>query len=107
MARNDISKYEDQYMHDAEMAYMIANRRNRLLASWIADEVGMGNEEKKHFVHVIIEDQALHPGDDEALVDHLIELLNSNDYFLPEDVVREKATELYEIAEDRVKKSHH
>lgn len=59
--------FETKYAHDAEMIFKAEARRNRKLAVWVGEKMGMSDEEAKAYGSVLIAADLKEAGDDDVI----------------------------------------
>lgn len=59
--------FESKFAHDAEMNFKAEARRNRLLAGWVGDKLGMSDEEAKTYGAELIAADMKESGDDDVV----------------------------------------
>jgi len=58
--------YENKFAHDAELRFKAEMRRNKLLALWAADLMGLNEEDSKALVGTLIKADLEEVGDDDV-----------------------------------------
>lgn len=59
--------FESKFAHDAEMNFKAEARRNRLLAAWVGEKLGMSDEETKAYAGKLIAADLKEAGDDDVI----------------------------------------
>ena len=59
--------FESKFAHDAEMNFKAEARRNRLLAAWVGEKLGMSDEETKAYSGTLIAADLKDAGDDDVI----------------------------------------
>src|SRR5690606_24627665 len=58
---------EKKFAHDNEMEFKITVRRNRLLGEWVAEQLGMRQDEVSDYCKSVVEADFFEPGDEDVL----------------------------------------
>ena len=58
--------FEKKFAHDAELKFKAEARRNRLLGSWAAKELGLSGAEADTYIKAVIKSDLEKPGDDDV-----------------------------------------
>ena len=65
---NDRQKGEERkFAMDAETAFRVAARRNRLLGHWAAEQMGLGPEETEAYARAVIQADFEEAGDEDVI----------------------------------------
>lgn len=59
--------FESKFAHDAEMNFKAEARRNRLLAAWVGQKLGMSDEDAKAYGGTLIAADLKEAGDDDVI----------------------------------------
>lgn len=59
--------FEDKFAHDAETAFRIAARRNRLLGLWAAEQMKLTPEEADAYAKAVVQADFEEAGDDDVI----------------------------------------
>ena len=59
--------FESKFAHDAEMNFKAEARRNRLLAGWVGEKMGMSDEETAAYSGKLIAADMKEAGDDDVI----------------------------------------
>jgi hypothetical protein len=59
--------FESKYAHDAAMVFKAEARRNRKLALWVGEKMGMSDEEAKAYGSTLIAADMQEAGDDDVI----------------------------------------
>jgi hypothetical protein len=63
--------YEKKFERDQELAFKAKARRNKLLALWAAEKMGLAGAEAETYARAIVEGEVRHRSDDD-LIAHLV-----------------------------------
>ena len=63
--------FERKFEHDQELAFKAKARRNKLLALWAAERIGLAGAAAEAYARAIVEGEVRHHGDDD-LVAHIV-----------------------------------
>ena len=58
--------FEKKFAHDQEVLFKASARRNKLLALWAAEKMGMSEDEAKAYVLAVIKADMEEPGDEDV-----------------------------------------
>jgi hypothetical protein len=94
--------FEMKYKHDEETAFKIAVRRAKLLGLWAAEEMGLSGVEADTYAKTVVSADLAEPGH-EDLFRKVFGDLKKAGAALSEHRVREKMSELLDIAADQVR----
>ena len=56
--------FENRYAHDEDVEFRALSRRNRLLGLWVAERLGLSNDEASAYAQSIVFVNFEHPGTD-------------------------------------------
>jgi hypothetical protein len=77
----DLSKVhradEARYSKRQEVDFVIRNRRNRLIALWVAERIGLGEQESAGYATDIVGDAIVKPGDQHMVKALIRDLANA------------------------------
>jgi hypothetical protein len=59
--------YEKKFERDQELAFKAKARRNKLLALWVAEKLGLSGADAEAYARGIVEGEVRHHNDDELL----------------------------------------
>jgi hypothetical protein len=59
--------YEKKFERDQELAFKAKARRNKLLALWVAEKMGLSGADAEAYARGIVEGEVRHHNDDELL----------------------------------------
>ncbi len=59
--------FESKFAHDAEMNFKAEARRNRLLAAWVGEKLGMNDDDMKAYAGTLIAADMEEAGDDDVI----------------------------------------
>ena len=59
--------FELAFAHDEELRFRALARRNRLVASWAAEQIGLRGRELEGYVRSFVEGAALHESDEQVV----------------------------------------
>lgn len=59
--------FETKFAHDAEMNFKAEARRNRLLAAWVGEKLGMSDEDTAAYAGTLIAADMKDAGDDDVI----------------------------------------
>lgn len=59
--------FENKYAHDAEIAFQIAARRNRLMGLWAAEQMKLTPEETDAYAKAVVQADFEEAGDDDVV----------------------------------------
>ena len=94
MSMDDRKKaFENKYAHDAEMTFKAEARRNRMLASWVGQKLGMSDDEIKAYGGALIRADMKEAGDDDVIRQVMADA-EARGASLDEDELRKKSDEL-------------
>lgn len=93
--------FEKKFAHDAEMTFKAEARRNRALAMWVGEKLGMSEDESKDYGGVLIGADLKEAGDDDVIQKILADAKEKN-VTLDEAELREKSAELLAEAKARM-----
>ena len=85
--------FEKKFAHDAEMTFKAEARRNRKLAVWVGEKMGMNEEEAKAYGGVLIAADLKEAGDDDVITKILADAKEKN-VTLDEAELKEKSSDL-------------
>ena len=99
---NDRKKaFEKKFAHDAEMIFKAEARRNRMLAAWIGEKMGMSDEEAKAYGGALIAADLQEAGDDDVIRKIMADAKAKN-VSLDEAEVRAKSAALLDQAKAKL-----
>lgn len=85
--------FETKYAHDAEMVFKAEARRNRKLAAWVGEKLGMNEEESKSYGSALISADLKEAGDDDVIAKIMADA-KAKGATLDEDELKAKSAEL-------------
>lgn len=95
---NDRQKaFEKKFAHDAEMVFKAEARRNRMLAEWVAEKLGMSKEDGEAYGAKLIAADLQEAGDDDVIRKILADAKEQS-VELDETELRAKSAELLAMA---------
>ena len=59
--------FENKFAYDADMAFRIAARRNRIVAAWAAERMGLNADEAEAYAGALIEADFEEAGDEDVV----------------------------------------
>jgi len=84
--------FESKFAHDAEMNFKAEARRNRLLAAWVGEKLGMSDEDTKAYAGTLIAADLKDAGDDDV-VDRIMADAEERKVTLDRDELKAKSAE--------------
>ncbi|MEE8271981.1 MAG: DUF1476 domain-containing protein [Alphaproteobacteria bacterium] len=93
--------FERKFQHDQDTLFRIQNRRNKLLARWAAELMGMAADEVPTYVTAVIDSDFEKPGDDDVH-DKVYDDLHAKGIDLSDHRLRKKMDDLLHVAHDQV-----
>ena len=92
---------EAKYVHDADMAFKVNARRNKLLGLWAADLIGLSEHEAEAFAKQTVLSDFEEPGQEDVFKKIMSDLLKAN-IVITETEVRKKMEELISTANEEI-----
>ena len=90
--------YESKFAHDEEMAFKAQARRDRLLAEWAGEKLGLVDRELGDYVTAVFREDLKHPGDQDVF-DKVMADLTAKGVGVSDTELRSKMDELLHQAE--------
>lgn len=59
--------YEAKFAHDEELRFLATSRRNKLLARWVAEKLGLGGEEIHAYELAVLKADLIEHGDQDVI----------------------------------------
>jgi len=84
--------FESKFAHDAEMNFKAEARRNRLLAAWIGEKLGMSDDDTAAYAGVLIAADLKEAGDDDV-IDKIMADAEERGATLDRDEIKAKSAE--------------
>lgn len=94
-------EFENKYAHDEELRFRIESRRNRLMARWAADKLGLDEESSEQYVRTIVALGSSRAGE-EAIVSRLRDDFRAAHIEQSDHQIRRRLSELLADAEQQV-----
>tara|TARA_B100000686_G_scaffold305762_1_gene344519 strand:- start:857 stop:1189 length:333 start_codon:yes stop_codon:yes gene_type:complete len=92
---------EAKYVHDADMAFKVNARRNKLLGLWAAELIGLSSKEAEAFAKQTVLSDFEEPGQEDVFKKVMSDLQKA-DIDVTESQVRQKMEELISIANEQI-----
>ena len=97
---NDREKgFEKKFANDQEAEFRISAKRNKLLASWVADLLKFSEEQKKNYITDVIKADFQEAGDEDVFRKIKKDLEGSN---IQDADIRKKMSEFLEAAKQQI-----
>jgi hypothetical protein len=93
---------EAKYSHDADLAFKIEARRNKLLGLWLAEKFGLAADEAQAYAREIIVADLAEAGEEDVVAKILADV-KARGLDLSEHRIRNKMTELRQVADAQVR----
>ena len=58
--------FEKKFAHDEEIQFKVNAKRNKYLAEWVAEKLGMADHLKTDYIQEVIKSDFLEPGDEDV-----------------------------------------
>ncbi len=84
--------FESKFAHDAEMNFKAEARRNRLLAAWVGEKLGMSDEDTEAYAGTLIAADLKDAGDDDV-IDRIMADADERKVTLDRDELKSKSAE--------------
>ena len=96
---NDREKgFEKKFANDQEAEFRISAKRNKLLASWVADLLKLSEEQKKNYITEVIKADFQESGDEDVFRKIKKDLEGKN---IQDTEIRQKMSEFLEEAKNK------
>ena len=92
---------EAKYVHDADMAFKVNARRNKLLGLWAAELIGLSKQDAEALAKQTVLSDFEEPGQEDVFKKVMSDLLKAN-VDITESEVRKKMEELISVAEGEI-----
>lgn len=93
---------ESKFQHDADLAFKIEARRNKLLGLWVAEKLGLtGDDATAYAKDVVVADLA--EAGEEDVVRKVLADVQARNVDLSEHRVRAKMAELMQVADQQIR----
>ncbi len=93
---------ESKFQHDADLAFKIEARRNKLLGLWVAEKLGLaGDEAAAYAKEVVVADLA--EAGEEDVIRKILADVQARNVDLSEHRIRAKMAELAPIADQQIR----
>ena len=99
--KNREKAFETKYAHDAEMIFKAEARRNRMLAAWVGEKMGMSDEDAKAYGSKLIAADLKEAGDDDV-IDRIMADAKEENVTLDRDELKAKSAELLAEAKGQI-----
>jgi len=97
---NDREKgFEKKFANDQEAEFRISAKRNKLLASWVADLLKFNEEQKKNYITEVIKADFQESGDEDVFRKIKKDLEGKN---IQDTEIRQKMSEFLEAAKKEI-----
>ena len=94
---------EKKFEHDEELRFKIANRRNKLLGLWAAEQFGLDGAEAEAYAKQVVMADFEEPGDDDVLR-KVLDDFDQRGLAMAKHTVRHQMDRLVAIARDQIMK---
>ena len=91
--------FEKKFANDQEAEFKINARRNKLLASWVADILKLNDEQKKNYITEVIKADFQESGDEDVFRKIKKDLEGKN---IQDTQIRQKISEFLEAAKKEI-----
>ncbi|MDC0073975.1 DUF1476 domain-containing protein [Alphaproteobacteria bacterium] len=92
---------EAKYARDADVEFKINARRNKLVGLWAANLIGLNDNDAVIFAKDVVLSDFEEPGQEDVIRKVISDLQKAN-VSIPEEEIRLKMTELYEVAKEQI-----
>ncbi len=92
--------YENKYTHDKELEFKILAKRNKLIAEWVAEKLGIVDESKKNYIKNIVEKTV--QNDDSEVIKQISGDLISAGIKITLEEIEQTISQFFEIAKQKV-----
>ncbi len=93
---------ESKFQHDADLAFKIEARRNKLLGLWVAEKFGLTGDEAAAYAKDVVVADLAEAGEEDVIAKILADVKARN-VDLSEHRLRNKMTELMHIADQQIR----
>ena len=90
--------FEKKFANDQEAEFRISAKRNKLLASWVADLLKFSEEQKKNYITEVIKADFQESGDEDVFIKIKKDLEGKN---IQDTEIRKKMLEFLEEAKNK------
>ena len=97
--------FENKFVHDQDLEFQAAARRNRMLGLWAAGLMGLEGDHLEQYANAVVKSDLEQPGDDDVLR-KVWKDLSASGAKVSEGAVRAKMEELLAIARDQIKQGN-
>jgi len=97
-------RFENKHAHDEELAFKIHARRNKLLALWVAELLGMEGTRAEEYARGAVKDELPDKAGHENLVRKLLADLHKADIHKTAEDIHAKMAALLPVAKEQVEK---
>ena len=92
---------EAKYARDADVEFKINARRNKVVGLWVANLIGLNDNDAVIFAKDVVLSDFEEPGQEDVIRKVISDLQKAN-VSIPEEEIRLKMTELYEVAKEQI-----
>ena len=97
--------FESKFVHDQDLEFQAAARRNRMLGLWAAGLMGLEGDHLEQYANAVVKSDLEQPGDEDVLR-KVWKDLSASGAKVTEGAVRAKMEELLAIARDQIKQGN-
>ena len=92
--------FEKKFVHDEELKFKVAAKRNKYLGQWVSQKLGYDSEKEKEYIQSVIKADFQEEGDEDVFRKIKADLKNHN---ISDEEIRKKMDELDEKAKSEFK----
>ena len=92
---------EAKFAHDAELRFKAEARRNKLLGTWAAEQMGMTGDEAKQYAAAVVAADFAEAGDEDVFR-KVAGDLKAKGTSISDEVIRKKMAELVAVAQQQI-----
>ena len=87
--------FEKKFVHDEELKFKVAAKRNKYLGQWVSQKLGYDSEKEKEYINSVIKADFQEAGDEDVFRKIKADLKDHN---ISDEDIRKKMNELNEKA---------
>ncbi|MSP06662.1 MAG: DUF1476 domain-containing protein [Candidatus Fonsibacter sp.] len=91
--------FEKKFANDQEVEFKVNAKKNKLLASWVANILKLNEDEKKNYITDVIKSDFQEAGDQDVFRKIKKDLEGKN---IQDDEIRQKMSEFLEVAKKEI-----
>ena len=95
--------YESKYKHDEDVRFRTHARRNKIFGLWVAEQMGLGDDDAQHYARTVVQSDVKIPGDEDVIA-KVKNDLDAAGIDVSEHRLRKRLDECFEEAKQQVMK---